>query len=667
MERDGGGLGKVENTYLSPADREYEGGEILGWVLRQQKPSAQVVVGLVVVAMAVSLSLYHLVTASGGSFEPVAFRSVTLSLFSTVGLLVFPLGRKAWNSKINAFFFVDLVLIALSLSICFNIVKDPVAFQMREGNPNDLDLFLGATLIVIILELTRRSIGWPMVLVALFFLLHTLFADYFPGILEAPPNSWYRMINHLYMRGSAGIYGVAMAAMANYIVLFLIFGSLLLKTGAGKFLTRFSLAVAGRATGGPAKVAVISSAFFGTVSGSGVANVVTTGSFTIPLMKSLGYRPAFAAAVESVASSGGQIMPPIMGAAAFVIAEFMGISYLEVCKHALIPAILYFLSCFFMVDFEARKTGLRKLEAAECPNAKQELRKGWFYLLPLVVIILVLTRGYSAQMAAFWGIIATLALGFVSREDRMTPFKLITALEGAIRNGVPVAMACAAAGIITGCIEVSGVGLRLTSSIMDLSGGNLLFGLVLVALVSLVLGMGLPTVAVYVTLAAFMVPCLIQMGIVPIAAHMFAFYFGVIALITPPVCAAAFAAAGIAGDNPMRVGFTAVRVGVAAYIVPFMFVYGPGLLMEGPPLGIALNLVTACIGVMCLAGGVQGWLLRRASYHERLILLAAAMALIDPGLVTDLVGLSLVTVAVLLHRFTRYAELPALLSSGRTA
>jgi TRAP transporter 4TM/12TM fusion protein len=407
------------------------------------------------------------------------------------------------------------------------------------------------------------------------------------------------------------------------------------RSGAGRFFINVALALTGSKVGGPAKASVISSCLMASVSGSAVANVVTTGSFTIPLMKRIGYKPYFAAAVEACASSGGQIMPPVMGAAAFVIAEFLNMPYLMVALAGLFPAVIYFFSIFVMVDFEARKRNLATIDQAELPDLKEEIKRGGHLFLSIVIIIVLLVIGYTPMYAAFWAILSILALSFLRKETRMSPTDILSALEEGARGAVAVSVACASAGIIIGCVFVSGLGLKFTNLIISLAGGNLLIALILTMIASLILGMGLTTTAVYITLAALVIPAVTKMGVEPIAAHLFAFYFGLVSAITPPVALASFAAAGIAGSNPMQTGFHSFRLGIAKYILPFVFVYAPGMLFVGTWYQIVMGIVGGFAGIYALTITTEGWITLKIGWPTRIMMGFCALLFFMPGLSLD--------------------------------
>jgi TRAP transporter 4TM/12TM fusion protein len=589
--------------------------------------------------IAVYMGFYHLFTAYFGEPTALAHRSAFLTFIMVLTFFLHPLRG---NSRTQAFwglFPLDALLILLAVGIEVYILYDLDELQLRWGAPTRMDTLVGSAAIFLVLEATRRTVGWPMVIITGFFILHTVFGNYFPGLLNSPPTPWIRFVDVTF--SDIALFSLPLMVVSSFIILFLLFSSFLIRTGAGNFFINLAYSIAGRLTGGPAKTAVLASAFMGTLSGSGVANVVATGSFTIPLMKSVGYRPLFAGAVETVASTGGILMPPIMGAAAFIIAQFLSIPYLQVCIHALIPAVLYFTSVMMMVHFEAKKEGLRPIDKKDLPSFRKTLAGGGHLLIAVVALILFLARGYTEMMAAFWAILCLLLFSSLKKETRLNPVGFLSALEEGSRAAVTVGMACACAGIIIGSVYISGLGMKFAHILVMAAGGELWLTLLYVMIASIILGMGMPATAVYLTLVTIVVPALLELGVEPIAAHLFCFYFGCISAITPPVCLAAFAAGAISGANPMRTGFTACRIGIAAFIVPFMFVYDSSMLMIGRAPYVLWVLCTAVCGIVALSAGVEGWLLRRATIPERAGLVMASLVLIKPGLLTDAVGFGL--------------------------
>jgi TRAP transporter 4TM/12TM fusion protein len=613
---------------------------LLESVLRDREIRLPVVVAAFAAVMAIALALFHLYSAIFGTPETRSFRATHLTVMLVLTLLLNPLFRKSYREPLVvpgdarnglriAGFSIDMLLVCFGLFVQLYTLYDVDAFNSRGGSITDMDLWVGMAYILLVMEATRRAVGVAMVAVTSFFVLQTLFTNHFFGFLFGPPTSLRKYVDIIFMRAD-GIFGIPLMVAATYIVLFIIFGALLIRSGAGRFFIDLAVSVTGHRTGGPAKAAVVASAMMGTVSGSAVANVVTVGSFTIPLMKQRGYRPRFAAAVESCASSGGQITPPIMGAAAFIIAEFLRVNLLVVIVAAAIPAFLYYATIYFMVHMQAEKHGLQKIPKDKLPGFFEVLKRGWHLLLPLVVLIVLLAMGYSAMMAGFWAIVAVIGLSFINPNTRMSSVDLFAAFEEGVRSTVPVSIACACAGIIIGSVFASGLGLKFTQSVIDMSGGYLLALLALTAVASIILGMGLTTTAVYITVAALIIPALIQMHVEPLAAHLFAFYYGVVSAITPPVALAAFAAAAIAGTPPMSTAFEASKVGITKFLVPFIFVYNPSLLFVGPLWLTAFSAVTALAGVWALSAAIEGWLYGPLGPITRTAMLASAILLLYP-------------------------------------
>jgi TRAP transporter 4TM/12TM fusion protein len=613
---------------------------VLEWMLRQKKGVFHYPLELTVCFLSIALSVYHLFVAYAGSLEAHAFRSTHLAFVMILCFMLRPLGRNKWTDPKNGWFAIDLLCALLTLAVQIYTLWDLDAFIFRRGDLSQMDIYVGTVMLILLLEATRRAVGWAMVIIAGFFLIQTALSDHFFGIFYGPPSSWFTVIDYLFMREN-GIYSIPLMVMATYIFLFILFGAILVRSGAGRFFINVALALTGSKVGGPAKASVVSSCLMATVSGSAVANVVTTGSFTIPLMKRVGYRDYFAGAVEACASSGGQIMPPVMGAAAFVIAEFLNLPYLKVAVAGLFPAMIYFFSIFIMVHFEARKRNLATISAAELPNLKEEIKRGGHLFLSIAVIIILMVIGYTPMFAAFWAIISILVLSFLRPETRMRPVDILSALEEGARLAVSVSVACAAAGIIIGCVFVSGLGLKFTNLIVTTAAGVLPIALILTMIASLILGMGLTTTAVYITLAALVIPALVKMGVVPIAAHFFAFYYGLVSAITPPVALASFAAAGIAGSNPMQTGFHSLRLGIAKYILPFVFVYAPGMVFVGSLNEILFGIVGGFAGIYALTITTEGWCVDKVAWPPRILMAFCALLFFAPGLKLAAVGLNL--------------------------
>jgi len=609
-------------------------------------------VALAIVSLTVSLSLYHLYLSWAGLVDAYSFRSTHLSFVLVIAFLFKPLGRDSWRDPYNWWSALDFTLIAIVIIAQIYILYDIDEFILRGGNLDEWDVWIGTAVIFVLLEATRRMVGWALVIIAGFFLAHTYLSDNFFWIFYGPPNNWETIVDYIFMREN-GIYGVPIMVMATYIFLFILFGAMLMESGAGRFFINLALALTGGRKGGPAKAAILASTLMGTISGAAVANVVVTGTFTIPLMKRIGYRPQFAGAVEACASGGGQILPPVMGAAAFIIAEFLAIPYLSVCLAAIFPAILYMFSIYIMVHYEAVKYNLPTLKKESMPSAKEELKKGGHLFLSLLIIIVLLAVGFTPMYAAFWGIISVFVLSSLRKETRMTPIKVLKFLENGALKALPVSISCACAGIVIGSIFVSGLGLKFTNLIISIAGGNLWIALILTMFASLVLGMGLVTVAVYITVAALVIPALVTMGVNPMAAHFFAFYFGLVCNITPPVALAAFAAAGIAGSNPMRTGFEAMRLGISKYLLPFVFVFSPGLLFEGPWWEIIRSFAAASLGIFAITLTTEGWFRGELKWYLRAFFLIPSGLLFLPQPGYNLLGLVLLAGSIYLLRSKR--------------
>jgi len=631
------------------------------FLMSQKEISSRTLLAFFIALTAISFSLYQVFTGHFIQPRPHAHRSIHLSFALILSFLMFPLGRKSFKDKLNLYFLVDATLILLVVGFEAWIIWDLDAFLEKEGMLSWLDQLFIILYLATILEATRRSVGWPLVWVTLFFIVHSFFAPYFPGILNGPAASreWFFEAQVIQ---PYGVFSIPLAVVASYVALFIIFSVVLNETGAGKFFIDLAVGMMGWQAGGPAKTAVVASSMFGTISGSVVANVVGTGSVTIPMMKGIGYPRAFAGAVEACASTGGQIMPPVMGAVAFVMAEFMGIPYIKVAAAATIPAIMFYFSLFVQVHLEAKKLGLRGLPREQLPRILPVLKSGIHLSLPIIVVVWILVEGMTPMKAAFWGLILLFAMAFLKKDSRPTPYSFFKMMEIAGRVIAPVSIACAAAGIIIGCVFASGVGLRLSSYIIELSMGYTFLALILTMVACTILGMGLTTTAVYVTVAALVIPTLIKLGISPMAAHMFALYFGCLSAITPPVAIGAYAAAGLADANPMRTGFIAWRLGLAGFIVPFMFVYAPEILLEGAWMRVLSTSVSAFIGIFCLASAVEGWMVRKTNLIQRLTLFSASILLIKPGLWTDMAGLILLAVVFIWQKLQAReggaAELP---------
>jgi TRAP transporter 4TM/12TM fusion protein len=602
--------------------------------------------GWITSGIAVGMASYHLYTGAFGAPEALLHRATHLLFTMTLVFIIYPSFRdrsRRW---------LDFSLLALSASALLYLFWNYDYFITRYPYVHPLspaDLIMGIALVILLLEAARRSIGMAMPMTAIVFVIYAYAGPYMPGLLHHAGTNTETIIDQLYMT-TEGIFGIPLGVSATYVILFVIFGAFLERSGGGQFFMDLAAATTGKTRGGPGKIAVISSSLFGTISGSAVANVMVTGQFTIPMMKRTGFSSHFAGAVEATASTGGQIMPPVMGAAAFVMAEFTDTPYLTVCKHALIPAILYYLSVFMAIHFEALRTNLKGM-AEDAPRLVAVLLGEGHLLIPVIVIVYLMFAGYTPMYACIFSIISVILLANLKRRTRMGLFKILRALEEGAKGTLSVAVACACAGIVIGVINLTGLGLKFTSFVLFLAGNSLAAALLFTMVAGIILGMGLPTTAAYIVMAALLVPALVKLGIPVIAAHMFAFYYAIISCITPPVALAVYAGAGLAGSNMWRTGWAAVRIGAPGFIIPFMFAYSPSLLFIGSLTTVLLSMVTASIGVVMLAGGMIGWFFRETNLMERIMLLSGAILLIKPGLYSDLIGMGFLAGIILSQKF----------------
>lgn len=555
-------------------------------------------------------------------------------------LLVYAIYKPGKKFKDTVPWYDVLLMLAGIGTVIYCITAERGMAYRMGSNPTTADLIAISIILLLLLEGTRRIYGMILPTVAIVFLLYCHFGQYFSGGLGHSGYSWKKTIS--YMLGYEAVFGSPMNASATMVFLFMVFGAFLTFSGAGPFFIDLAMSLAGSKRGGPAKVAVISSALFGTVSGNSVANVVSTGAFTIPLMKSVGYKPKFAAAVEATASSGGQIMPPILGSAAFIMAELIGAPYSEIMLASIIPALLYFFTVFLMVDIEAAKNNLTGVSKEELPKRKYVLQN-LYMLLPLVVLTIVMTvLNQSAIRAASWGILSCIIV-YIIKNRKFSLKEILDAMADGAKSACGMICACGTAGIVVGVLNMTGAGIKFASFVVEVANGHLLVALILTMIASLILGMGLPTSASYIICAAVAAPALIDMGLTAIQAHMFVFYFACISAITPPVAMAAYAGATISGSKPMEVGFTACKLGICAFIVPFMFCYAPTLLWKGAAGDIIVTIITALIGATMLSYGLQryaGCFSLSLGIIPACILIASALLMIIPGTVTDLIGIA---------------------------
>ncbi len=582
------------------------------------------------------------------SFPAQIQRTVHLGFGLTFIFLLFPARRKARKDKIP---FYDIILAALAIVVGSYWTINYNRLVQSIGQLETMDFYIGLLAIILVLEGARRAVGLPITIIAALFLAYAYFGQSMPDFL-AHRGQDLESISNLMFFSTDGILGTPISVSATYIFVFLLFGAFLVKTGVGQYFNDLAVALAGKLTGGPAKVAIFSSALQGTISGSSVANVVTSGSYTIPMMKKLGYKKEFAGAVEAAASTGGQLMPPIMGAAAFLMVEFIGrgITYWEIAKAAAIPALLYFTGIWIMTHFEAKRLGLRGLSDEEMPNRKEVLKK-IYLLIPILLIIVLMLTGTPVMKAALYGVLACILVGMFNKDTRLGPIDIIDALVDGARTALGVVAATACAGIIVGVVVKTGLGLSLANSLVKLAGGSIMLTLFLVMIASLVLGMGAPTTANYVITSTIAAPAILTllapntpMELVPLvtvmSAHFFVFYFGIIADITPPVALAAFAASGISGGDPIKTGVHSAKLAIAAFIIPYMIVLQPALLMvDVTILQIVWVTFSAIIGMIGIGAGIIGYWYRKLMWFERIILIGAGLSMIYPETISDIIGL----------------------------
>ncbi|OEH85379.1 C4-dicarboxylate ABC transporter [Desulfuribacillus stibiiarsenatis] len=601
-------------------------------------------------AIAIITAVFHLYTLIVAPMDQWLFRSLHVMFLSVLGFALVP-GWKSAKAKIH---FVDWLCIAASIATTayIFIYFDELLYRMGVL-PTTLDFIVALIGTVLVLELSRRTSGWSLTILASVFIAYAFAGPYMPGVLQHRGYSMERFFTYIF--GTNGIFSVPISISSKYIIIFIIFSAFLQVSGVGKFFVEWAFSISGSARGGPAKVAVLSSALMGTMNGTSAGNAVATGSLTIPLMRKVGYNPKFAAATEAVASTGGQIMPPIMGAGIFIMAEMTGIPYQSIMVAGVIPAILYFWSAYLMVDKEACKLGLHGFDKTLLPDIKDVMMRSYMFL-PVVMLFGMLAAGFSVIMAGFIAIVASLATSWLTKDNRMGLKEVLQALDIGVRGSIQLMAVCAAAGIIMGVIALTGVGLKFASMLLGIAGTSVFLALFFAMLISIVLGMGMPTTAAYAVAASVIAPGLIRMGIEPLMAHFFIFYYACLSSITPPVALAAYAACGISGSDPMRTSLTSFRLGIAAYIVPFMFYYAPAILLAGEAWEIALRSITAGIGIYALASAVQQWCFGNINRLEQAILLVTSFFLVTKNEVLDIVGLVALAFIIFLQ-YKKYGTL----------
>ncbi|CAM5797031.1 TRAP transporter permease [Brevibacillus borstelensis] len=584
-------------------------------------------IGLLVSVIAICFALYHLYAAYAIPFVTLKHRSLHVAVVLCLIYLLYPGWKKASRKKLSL---LDVVLALASLGTAGYIFIYYLDIVNRGGIPSTLDVTFATITCLLVLEASRRVAGWELTAMASIFVAYAYLGPYLPGDFAHRGYTFSDIFNYMYVT-TEGIFGDATAVSASFIILFIIFGAFLSKSGMGTLFNDLSLALAGSSKGGPAKVGVIASAVHGSINGSAVASVVTTGSFTIPMMKRVGYKPDFAAGVEATAAVGGQILPPIMGAAAFIMAETLGVPYITIAVAALIPAIMYYFGLLVQVHLRADRDNLQGLTKEELPKVKDVLKERGHLLLPLILLVVLLMMGYTPTLVAVATIIATIVIAALRPSSRMGFRDVLQALETGVRDTLGVAAACAAVGITVGVFSLTGLGLKLASIILMMGSGSLFMTLLFTMIASIILGLGLPSIPCYIITATMAAPALSTFGVDPLAAHLFVFYFGAIANLTPPIALAAFAGAGIAGSDPQRTGWISCKLALAGFIVPFIFIYKPGLLiLESSVADIAFAALATLLAVLALAAATEGFLFAKMNWIFRLALIAAGILLIFP-------------------------------------
>ena len=605
---------------------------------------------LIVTIVAILMSTFHLFTAARGTLLAMQQRSLHLIFAFSLGFALYPGFKKSSKNKIDI---PDWILIILSIVVWGYIFMNIEYIALKGGKMSTLDEVFGVLAILLTLEVTRRVVGPELPIVTIVFLLFAYFGRHMPGILNHRGFGVTRIVSHMYMT-TEGIMGTPLGVSSTFVFMFILFGSFLDKTGVGQFFIDFAYALTGSTRSGPAMTSVVSSGLMGSISGSSVANTVTTGAFTIPLMKKVGYAPYYAGAVEATSSTGGQIMPPVMGAAAFIMADFTGFQYIEIVKAAVIPAILYYIAVGTMVHLEACKIGLRGLPREQLPKISNILLKQGYLLFPLIAIVYMLVKQQPPMNAALAGIVVgvvvALTASLIKKDKSFTYKSILQAMESGAKGALGVACACACAGMIVGVVTLTGFGLKIAEVIVKIAQGRLVPTLILTMIASIILGMGLPTTAKYIVLATMAVPAITKLGVNLMCAHLFILYFGVVADVTPPVALAAYAGAGIAGANSMKTGFQAFKLAIGAFIIPYIFCINPHLVLIDKVVGTTIswlpitaaipNIITALIGTICLAACVEGYFFGKLRVWQRVILVVAALGLLDPKTLTDVIGLA---------------------------
>ncbi|MDR1776770.1 MAG: TRAP transporter permease [Desulfovibrio sp.] len=612
--------------------------------------------------LCILFSLYHFTTAFFGTPVVLVHRSLHVGMMLILSFFMYPFGKKSSYSSIS---WGDWIFVLLAVSAPLYIWLDFNGVVERAGDPDITDLVMATVLVALVLEASRRTAGWALVGLSLVFIAYGMFGRGMPGMFAHRGYTWMQLSNHFFAN-TEGIYGTSVSVAASYIFLFILFGAVMSKSGMGTFFNDLAMALAGHSKGGPAKVAVISSGLLGSINGSAVANVVTTGAFTIPLMKKIGYSKDFAGAVEASSSVGGQLLPPVMGAAAFIMAEILSVPYSVIIVHAAVPALLYYLGIIIQVHLRAGKLGLVGLPSERLPLVRNVMRERGHLLVPIAVLLwLLLFSGTTVIYSAVITIVATIAVASLKKTTRMSFKDILDAFADGAKQTVSVAIACACVGIIIGVTSKTGFGLTMANTIITLGSHSLLFTLIFTMVTCMILGMGVPSIPAYIITATIAAPALAKLGIPAIAAHMFAFYYAMFANLTPPVALAAFAASGISGGDPVKTGFSAVKLALAGFIVPYMFVYSPQLLLIDTGFLEAMRVTAgACLGVFLIGMAVEGYLFTAMPHILRVVAFGGAFCLIDSGVLTDMIGLTSLVVVFFWQRHAYAKQTP--LGAGKS-
>ncbi len=602
-----------------------------------------------IATISLAVSAFSLYTAIFGRFTAILQRGIFLGMIMVLALLMKPAKENApkWTRVIDYIGVVATIICTIYMVNTFHSYAD------RIGIVNNTDTILGLAIIIILLELCRRVVGIPLTVVCLCFLGYAFYGNIVPGYFGHMGYSINRIVSMMYLTTN-GIYGSAMSAAATFVAIFIVFGAFLEKTGGSKAFIDFTTAIVGNRRGGPAKVAVLASALTGTISGSAVANVTTTGTFTIPLMKKIGYRAKIAGAVEAVASSGGAILPPVMGSAAFVMSEMTGIPYSQIALASTIPAIIYYFAIYFVVDFEAAKHKIGQLGAKDIPEFKSTIKQSLMFFIPLGTLLFsLIVLKLTIIKSAMYAITSIIIASFFTEKNKITPKVAFEILVDAAKKMVLVTIACASAGIVVGVVTLTGLGLKLSGTLLLLGKSSLLLTLVICMFGAIVISMGLPATPGYIVFSVLAAPALIKLGVPALAAHLFIFYYACFAPMTPPVAISSYAAAGISGSNPIETALQAFRYVIPAFIIPYFFIYAPEIMAQGPVLSILLAALTGIIGVFAISAANVGWLIDKLKWYERTFMVLVGLMLIIPEVITDVLGVSSLAVFILIKRYAR--------------